>query len=62
MNINDKRPKLIDSFLFFNEVDLLKVKLEYLGLIVDNFIIVEANIYFSDEKKSLYYQMNYFPH
>lgn len=51
MNIKDKRPKLIDSFLFFNEVDLLKVRLEYLGPIVDNFIIVEANIDFSGVKK-----------
>ena len=51
MNTNNKRPKLIDSFLFFNEVDLLKVRLEYLGPIVDNFIIVEANIDFSGVKK-----------
>ena len=51
MNTNDKRPKLIDSFLFFNEVDLLKVRLEYLGPIVDYFIIVEANIDFSGKKK-----------
>ena len=51
MNLNNKRPKLIDSFLFFNEVDLLKVRLEYLGPIVDNFIIVEANIDFSGVKK-----------
>ena len=51
LNLNNKRPKLIDSFLFFNEVDLLKVRLEYLGPIVDNFIIVEANIDFSGVKK-----------
>ena len=51
MNLNNKRPKLIDSFLFFNEVDLLKVRLEYLGPIVDNFIIVESNIDFSGVKK-----------
>lgn len=51
MNINAKRPKLIDSFLFFNEVDLLKARLEFLGPIVDNFVIVEANIDFSGVKK-----------
>lgn len=51
MNINDIRPKLIDSFLFFNEVDLLKARLEFLGPIVDNFVIVEANIDFSGVKK-----------
>ena len=51
MNLNNKRPNFFDSFLFFNEVDLLKVRLEYLGPIVDNFIIVEANIDFSGVKK-----------
>ena len=62
MNTNDKRPKLIDSFLFFNEVDLLKVRLEYLGPIVDYFIIVEAILISLVKKKNLYYQMNYLPH
>lgn len=42
---------LIDAFLFFNELDLLKVRLDYLGPVVDFFIISEANVDFSGRKK-----------
>jgi len=45
---------IIDSFLFFNEIDLLKVRLKYLGEHVDYFVISEANIDFSGKKKNLY--------
>lgn len=45
------KPKLLDVFLFYNELDLLKVRLEYLGPIVDNFIISEANVDFSGRPK-----------
>jgi len=42
---------VIDAFLFFNELELLKTRLEYLGDSVDYFIIIEANIDFSGKKK-----------
>jgi beta-1,4-mannosyl-glycoprotein beta-1,4-N-acetylglucosaminyltransferase len=45
------KPKLLDVFLFYNELDLLKARLEYLGPIVDYFIISEANIDFSGRSK-----------
>lgn len=45
------KPKLLDVFLFYNELDLLKARLEYLGNTVDHFIISEANIDFSGRKK-----------
>jgi len=45
---------IIDSFLFFNEIDLLKVRLKYLGEHVDYFVISEANIDFSGKPKNLY--------
>jgi beta-1,4-mannosyl-glycoprotein beta-1,4-N-acetylglucosaminyltransferase len=45
------KPKLLDVFLFYNELDLLKARLEYLGPIVDQFIISEANIDFSGKPK-----------
>ena len=45
------KPKLLDVFLFYNELDLLKARLEYLGNTVDYFIISEANIDFSGRKK-----------
>ncbi len=44
-------PKVLDVFLFYNELDLLKARLEYLGPIVDHFIISEANIDFSGRPK-----------
>ena len=43
--------KIIDTFLFMNEIDLLKVRLSYLGDQVDVFFIVEANCDFSGKKK-----------
>ena len=45
------KPKLLDVFLFYNEIDLLKARLEYLGSIVDHFIISEANVDFSGRPK-----------
>jgi len=46
------KPQLLDVFLFYNELDLLKARLEYLGPIVDYFIISEANIDFSGREKA----------
>ena len=46
-----RKPLLIDTFLFYNEIDLLKARLEYLGDAVDYFIISEANIDFSGREK-----------
>lgn len=45
------KPKLLDVFLFYNELDLLKARLEYLGPIVDHFVISEANVDFSGRPK-----------
>jgi beta-1,4-mannosyl-glycoprotein beta-1,4-N-acetylglucosaminyltransferase len=45
---------IIDSFLFFNEIELLKVRLNYLGKDVDYFVISEANIDFSGRPKDHY--------
>lgn len=47
---NNQR-KLIDVFIFFNELDLLKVRLDYLGPHVDHFVISEANCDFSGKYK-----------
>ena len=45
------KSKLLDVFLFYNELDLLKARLEYLGEIVDYFVISEANVDFSGKRK-----------
>lgn len=43
--------QLIDSFLFFNELDLLKCRLKYLGDVVDQFIIIESTIDFQGSSR-----------
>jgi beta-1,4-mannosyl-glycoprotein beta-1,4-N-acetylglucosaminyltransferase len=45
--------KLIDAFLFFNEVELLKFRLQYLSDVVDYFIICESNCTHSGKNKEL---------
>lgn len=42
---------IIDSFIFFDEYDLLEGRLEYLDSVVDYFIICEANVTHSANSK-----------
>jgi beta-1,4-mannosyl-glycoprotein beta-1,4-N-acetylglucosaminyltransferase len=50
--------KIIDSFLFFNELDLLEIRLKYLYPVVDYFIITEAKKSFGGYEKKLYFEEN----
>jgi beta-1,4-mannosyl-glycoprotein beta-1,4-N-acetylglucosaminyltransferase len=50
--------KIIDAFLFYNELDLLKYRLTILNSIVDHFILVESTRTFSGESKPLFYVEN----
>ena len=50
--------KIIDCFIFANEVDLLKYRLAVLNNVVDKFIIVEAKHTFSGIEKELSYNKN----
>ena len=43
---------LIDSFLFFNETELVELRIKYLEKIVDYFVVVEANITHQGKKKN----------
>ena len=52
-NITNCMIKLIDAFLFFNEVELLKFRLQYLSEVVDYFIICESNRTHSGKDKEL---------
>tara|TARA_B100000963_G_C22591457_1_gene655715 strand:+ start:593 stop:1600 length:1008 start_codon:yes stop_codon:yes gene_type:complete len=49
---------IIDSFLFFQELKLLKIRLEYLYDVVDRFIIVEAIETFSGREKGFIFEEN----
>ena len=47
-----------DCFQFFNELDILKLRMHVLNDVVDKFVISEATVTFSCEKKPLYFQEN----
>lgn len=49
---------IYDCFQFFNELDILKIRLHVLGPVVDRFVISEATETFSGLKKPLYYEEN----
>jgi len=50
--------KIIDSFLFYNELDLLELRLEELYDHVDLFLIVESTKTFTGKDKPLYFKEN----
>lgn len=50
--------KIIDVFPFFNELDILEIRLNILDPYVDYFILSEATKTFSGLDKPLYYQEN----
>jgi beta-1,4-mannosyl-glycoprotein beta-1,4-N-acetylglucosaminyltransferase len=49
---------VIDSFTFFNELDILEMRLEILDPYVDFFILTESTETFSGKPKPLYYAEN----
>ena len=49
---------IVDSFIFYNELDLLFYRLSILNDYVDKFILVESTHTFSGHPKPLYYQEN----
>jgi beta-1,4-mannosyl-glycoprotein beta-1,4-N-acetylglucosaminyltransferase len=52
------KPKVYDVFSFFNELDMLEMRLTILDPYVDCFVIVEATQTFSGLPKKLYYEEN----
>lgn len=50
--------KIYDTFTFFNEIELLDIRLNILNDVVDYFVIVEANKTFQNKMKPLYYEKN----
>lgn len=50
--------KLIDCFTFFNELDLLEIRLKYLCDVVDYFVIVEADTSFNGDAKQMVFKEN----
>lgn len=50
--------KIIDTFMFYNELDMLYYRLSVLYDIIDYFVIVEATRTFAGNPKPLYYNEN----
>lgn len=50
--------KIVDGFTFFNELDLLEIRLKYLYDFVDYFVIVEADTSFNGEAKQMFFKEN----
>ena len=50
--------KIFDTFTFYNELDLLELRMNILGDIVDYFVINESTITFTGKKKPLYFAEN----
>ena len=53
------KSRIIDCMIFHNEIDLLKLRLDYLKEIVDVFVIVESKITFTARLKSKYNAESY---
>lgn len=50
--------KIIDCFTFYNELDLLHIRLEELYSVVDHFVLVEATTTFTNRPKEMLFQQN----
>jgi beta-1,4-mannosyl-glycoprotein beta-1,4-N-acetylglucosaminyltransferase len=49
---------LIDAFMFYNEYDILELRLEVLDRYVDRFVLVEAEVNHAGGAKELFFQKN----
>ena len=52
------RPKIYDGFMFYNELEVLEIRLHELNDIVDKFILVESDKTHSGKPKPLFFQEN----
>jgi len=50
--------KIVDCFIFYNELELLNYRLSILNNVVDYFVIVESTHTFTGKPKALYYNDN----
>ncbi len=50
--------KIIDTFVFYNELDLLEIRLAILDEVVDCFVLVEATRTFQNNPKPLFFEEN----
>ena len=51
--------RTFDCFIFHNELDILKLRIDYLKDIVDFFVFVESKLTFTNNEKKKYYAFEY---
>jgi beta-1,4-mannosyl-glycoprotein beta-1,4-N-acetylglucosaminyltransferase len=56
--LNQSKRKIIDCFIFYNELDMLNYRLNVLNNVVDKFVLVEATHSHIGKPKSLYFKEN----
>lgn len=49
---------IYDTFVFFNELEILELRLREMDMVADRFVLVEAPVTFSGNPKPLYYAEN----
>lgn len=50
-----RRTRVFDAFLFFNELEMLELRLRVLDAVVDRFVLVESTVTYSGLPKPLWY-------
>ncbi|HNL55531.1 MAG TPA: hypothetical protein PKI36_14045 [Turneriella sp.] len=55
---NERKPRVYDMFPFFNELELLEIRLNELDSVVDVFILAEARHTFQKKPKELLFEKN----
>ena len=50
--------EVYDCFIFYNELDLLEIRLKTLDSVVDHFVLVEATKTHRGKDKPLYFEEN----
>jgi len=55
---NEKKSKIYDCFMFFNELEILNLRFEYLSPYVDFFVLVESRKTTQGNPKPLFYDKN----
>jgi hypothetical protein len=56
--MTSRRGTIYDAFLFFNELDILELRLNILDPVVDRFVLAESTVTFSGRPKPLHYAEN----
>lgn len=59
IDLVNRDSKVVDAFLFYNELEMLDLRFEELYDYVDYFILVESNHTFTSKPKKLFFKENY---